>query len=843
MQWDGTVSGALALNYADGAFAGAAGNPGLDLSLTAGQTSSLNIDSGLNTLSFRMNNLAVAAGAGAFSLGNSANTFNITLGGNAGETHTWTNDSASPVTLGSDVVFGLGGGGTHTLVLGGSGGWSVNKIGAASGALALNVRKTGAGTLSLTNGTNNTTNLSGVLDVQAGKVQVIADVTVGGLAGAGTIEHGGTASKWFFLNQGVDTEFSGSLQGATTAGVRLGVVKSGAGTLTLSGSVGTGTNTADYFAVENGKVVLTNTAVVSVGGNNFGSTEIGKTANQTGILEINGGTLNALRTGNPGFTIGNAANARGLVKMTSGTLSVTEQLKIGNGAGGYGALTMSGGTVTSGSWTVVGLNGDRSVLNQSGGSFNVNANRMTIAAGNNATSIGVVNQSGGTLTVAAGTNTGIFLGESGVGTYNLSGSGELTLNTNGGAASGTMQFGGHATAVGGNFNLLGGTLTAFGVTKGSSTAGAAFRFNFNGGTLRANGTNTAFFADLANTTAYVYGGGAKIDTNGNDVTIAEPLLAPVGSGVNSIAVATGGAGYIDQPIVTITGGSGVGATAIADVSNGVVTGFTITNPGTGYAPSDVLTVTLSGGGASTVATVGTVSLGANTSGGLTKKGAGKLTLSGANTYTGSTIVEAGTLLLTGGIAGSAIDVQSGATVDSSGLVGGLTIASGQTLKGGGTVLGNLNMGVGSILSAGASLGTLTVGGNLDISLAVTPSGSGALVFELDSPASSDKIAFSTGGLTIGTSALGFSDFVFSATANLSNATYTLFDGSAPINGSLDLANLTGSLGGGFTGTLSLGDGGNDIVLNVVPEPGAATALLGGVTLVLGIQRFRRRQSI
>src|SRR4030095_3428389 len=103
---------------------------------------------------------------------------------------------------------------------------------------------------------------------------------------------------------------------------------------------------------------------------------------------------------------------------------------------------------------------------------------------------------------------------------------------------------GNASSLGGNFNLKGGTLTTFAVTKGGSTAGAAYRFNFNGGTLRANGNNAAFLADLANTEAYIYGGGATVDTNGNAVTIAEPLRAPTGSGVSGIAIASGGGGEV-----------------------------------------------------------------------------------------------------------------------------------------------------------------------------------------------------------------------------------------------------------------------------------------------------------
>jgi hypothetical protein len=68
--WDGTVAGPLALIYGDAAFAGVAGNTGIDFSIASTQTSSLNIDSGTNTNSLRMNNLSIAAGAGAFSFGN-----------------------------------------------------------------------------------------------------------------------------------------------------------------------------------------------------------------------------------------------------------------------------------------------------------------------------------------------------------------------------------------------------------------------------------------------------------------------------------------------------------------------------------------------------------------------------------------------------------------------------------------------------------------------------------------------------------------------------------------------------------------------------------------------------
>ena len=72
------------------------------------------------------------------------------------------------------------------------------------------------------------------------------------------------------------------------------------------------------------------------------------------------------------------------------------------------------------------------------------------------------------------------------------------------------------------------------------------------GTLRANAANATFVQGLTN--AYINAGGATIDSNGFDITVAQPLLAPAGSGVSDIALGAGGAGYVDSPLVTVTGG-------------------------------------------------------------------------------------------------------------------------------------------------------------------------------------------------------------------------------------------------------------------------------------------------
>ena len=87
-------------------------------------------------------------------------------------------------------------------------------------------------------------------------------------------------------------------------------------------------------------------------------------------------------------------------------------------------------------------------------------------------------------------------------------------------------------------------------------------------------------------------------------------------------------------------GDGVGATAVATVSGGVVTGIVITNPGVGYTTA---AANLIGGHPATPALLDPANFSANASGALNKVGPGTLTLGGANTYTGATNIKAGTL--------------------------------------------------------------------------------------------------------------------------------------------------------------------------------------------------------
>ena len=267
---------------------------------------------------------------------------------------------------------------------------------------------------------------------------------------------------------------------------------------------------------------------------------------------------------------------------------------------------------------------------------------------------------------------------------------------------------------------------------------------------------------------------------------------PLPTGGSVTLSASGATLAINGVTQTIGALSGVAGTNIT-LGNGTLT--------VGDATSTVFAGTITGSGA------------------FTKVGNGTLELSGTSTPAGGPVlVQGGTLLLTGSLSGSLVEVQSGGTLGGTGTIGGDLYITG-TGK----------------LSPGTSPGTLTVtGSTLDFSDAVFATNTAALVFELGT--ASDRVNLTTGQFGIGSGVLEFDDFTFTAASGFGPGTYTLFDSTQDVFGTLGVS-LSGTIGA-FTATLALGDTDNDIVLNVVPEPGSATLLLGGLALLARRRRSR-----
>ncbi len=638
--------------------------------------------------------LGVSNGATVLAIGDTTLT-GLIAGVGSGSTGTFAAAAGQTLTLGTGILSYLGG---STTIYGSASATGTVVLAPGSvtdgGGLPIAIQIAG-GTLQIGNAAAGTGALAGSDSKTVGIASgARLDVngfatTVNNLGGGGTIINNGGAGTLVtaFVGSGSST-FSGSIQNGTST---LGLVKTGAGTLTLTGSSG---YTADT-TVSAGTLVVTGSigslgitvadgAVLSVDGAAL-SDSAAVTLNGTGNLTLTGSeTIGPLNSGSATSTVTLGANT---LTVSGGSFAGVIDGTGGLTKTGAATLFLSADHTYTGATSVLGgglvLVPGASLVSEvavaSGALFAVGAGSSAgaVTTAGQTTNAGTI----AALTVTGGTtdNAGTVSGATTVtgGTLNLNAGSDLSdadlLTVNGGTVNVNVDEVVAALAgTGGTVNLAAGLTIGGG--DASSTYGGALT---GAGTLTKEGTGTQ-----------ILGGNS---THTGALAIDEGTLRITGS-TDSATIATGADGTLETD-----GGALDAAAAITNAGQ-----FTIEGPETVASVNGAGGITLDGAGAVLTLTTGASAISGviDGAGGLAVNGAtAAVTLTGDNTYAGPTTVTAGALT----IGTAAPDSGSVASNVSVGAAGSLTVA------GGGTVTGNVGS-AGTGANAGLIDGALTVSG-------------------------------------------------------------------------------------------------------------------------------------
>ncbi|MEO5916221.1 MAG: autotransporter-associated beta strand repeat-containing protein [Luteolibacter sp.] len=307
------------------------------------------------------------------------------------------------------------------------------------------------------------------------------------------------------------------------------------------------------------------------------------------------------------------------------------------------------------------------------------------------------------------------------------------------------SLGNHAVDAGGeSMGLLfrGGTLQYTGSTAQSTNR--QIRVNADGGggnnggaIIDASGSNpgaTLSFTAATSTNFYEFGGNRTLtftgsNTGSNTFNTAITQTGGATSVVKSGAgkwVLTGASTYKGD--TTINGGilslGSTGAISSADPSNpaGIVFGGGTLQ----YSASNTTdySARIESGTSTSPVSIDTngqdiifaSALTGTKSGGLTKSGAGKLTLGGTNFYTGPTVLTTGTLRMSTGSAISGVDVAAGTSLEVLGVTDGQTLTTDSATFAASNLLVDFNSLANPSVPV-VSTGALTLNGNVALSLA------------------------------------------------------------------------------------------------------------------------------
>jgi autotransporter-associated beta strand protein len=293
---------------------------------------------------------------------------------------------------------------------------------------------------------------------------------------------------------------------------------------------------------------------------------------------MDGGVINKSGNGNVQIGVGamnsGSTPGQGYFTQMGGTFNCASEYQVGTDNPIAQATNDLGGTaiLIVDNWFAVGRNGAFGVMNISGSAAitktSVHGGNVTIGAGGGGSgpsSIGIVNQNGGTFTNTA---TQTWIGETGLGTWNMN---------NGLAILGTVILA-DTSSGGGTLNLNGGLFRATGISSPNSFAPTTL--NFNGGTLQAGADNVNFITGL--NAIYLQAGGAVIDSQGFNIVIPEALTDNGGGGLTKLGsgmlTLSGANGYVGNTVInagtvaTTTASTGAGNYTVA---NGAALGVTV----------------------------------------------------------------------------------------------------------------------------------------------------------------------------------------------------------------------------------------------------------------------------
>jgi autotransporter-associated beta strand protein len=459
-------------------------------------------------------------------------------------------------------------------------------------------------------------------------------------------------------------------------------------------------------------VVPTSVIVNSSSGYTFNGS--GKLTGFGKLVDIGSGTLiiannllnpydltgGAIVTNGATMTIGDGASVNGAINgivsvSASGTLNynfagagtANSPVNIANGLAGSGAVNYSD---ANGSILATPINFASSNFT---GTINVQGFAALHASDFNP---GYALGNGSTVNVPA--NTQVWLDRSTTSynnTFNISGNGWQGATPSTGAL---RVFG---CTVNGPVNLLsnsriGGTIN--GATIQSVISGAY--------QLEIWGNTNSFILVLGPTNGSPQGYSSTLITSGAISAANSNAISP-----GPLTLDVGGDMRVNGNNITVANLSSINSGQVLQIEGARVRNMNTTNAGT---------LTVGTDGTSTEFD-GTFSDGSTAPFGLTKVGAGTLTLTALSSNTGPVTVDAGSIVMNGSAAFSnatAIAVAGGATFNVTGRSDGtLTLNSNQTLKGNGTVSGVVVSGNGSTINPGFPMGTLTVSGNVTMNSA------------------------------------------------------------------------------------------------------------------------------